>query len=245
MTTTHLRRDVRQNADAAGIDALHEGERRQRQRRRVEQEAGAFHREAEQPAAVAEQELDRMHRAAHRQHGKGSRRVMLAEIREVRQRRRQKCEHDCDRGADAHDASASRLDGFSATGVAMRLWRARSAAIHRVTGSRRGSARDSPARGRPRRRRLRRRIGAAHSVLRSPVEPSFRAMVRRWSGPAARCPRSRLGLLASSRPAPNSTTCQQESADRGYQQVSSRSAWRNGGTDRISPDPPRAATLVA
>jgi hypothetical protein len=40
---------------------------------------------------------------------------VLAEIREVRDRRRQDCEHDCDCGADALDSADSRLDAVLAT----------------------------------------------------------------------------------------------------------------------------------
>src|SRR6266566_2714887 len=117
MTVTDARRDVREHADAAGVDALDERERGQRQRGCVEQESTALHGETEQPASVAEQELQRMQRAAHRQDRKRRGSVVLTQVRQVRDRRRQEREHDRDGGADVHDSSASRLDVVSASRV--------------------------------------------------------------------------------------------------------------------------------
>src|SRR5256885_16683152 len=85
-------------------------ERRQRERRRIEEEATALHHEAEQPAAVAEQKPDRVQRATHRQHGKGSGGLVLAQVGQTRDGGRQGCEHDCDGGACAHSPPDSRLD---------------------------------------------------------------------------------------------------------------------------------------
>ncbi len=72
--SAHAEGQVGEDADAAGRDALHERERGEREGRDVEGEPAALHREAEQPAAIAQQQADRVQRAAQREGRQGGRR---------------------------------------------------------------------------------------------------------------------------------------------------------------------------
>ena len=68
----------------------------------VEREAAALEREAEEPAAIAEQRPRRVQRPPQRQCRQSGGRVVLAQIRDVRQRRRREREQERECGLNAH-----------------------------------------------------------------------------------------------------------------------------------------------
>ena len=98
----------REDADAARREALHERERGERQRDDVEAEARALEREAAQPIAIGEQDLQRAGRHAEREAGQGRDRVVLAQIGEVRQRRGRERKRNRDGGLGAHGPATLR-----------------------------------------------------------------------------------------------------------------------------------------
>jgi hypothetical protein len=87
---------VGEDTDAARSDALDEGQRRQRERDDIERKAAALQREAEQSAAVRQQYVRGMERAPQRESGQRGSRVVLAQVRDVRQRGRRKGEQERD-----------------------------------------------------------------------------------------------------------------------------------------------------
>ena len=106
-TVAETGRQVGEHADAARADRLHERERSQRERGRVEQKAARLQREPEEPAAVVEQQPQRVQRAAHREDWQRGGGVVLAEIRDVGQRCRRQREDEGDDGLEAQGGIAA------------------------------------------------------------------------------------------------------------------------------------------
>jgi hypothetical protein len=73
----------RQDGDPGRRHRLHQGERRQPQGRHVHEPARAFGPERDQPAAVAQQDLDRPEGTARRERWQPRRRVVLQRIGRV------------------------------------------------------------------------------------------------------------------------------------------------------------------
>jgi hypothetical protein len=102
VSAAHPGGHVREHADPACADALHDRQRRKRERRRVRREPAGLHREAEQPAAVAEEQPQRLNRAAQREGREQGGGVVLARVRDVGERRRNRCQDQPDDHVNGH-----------------------------------------------------------------------------------------------------------------------------------------------
>jgi hypothetical protein len=77
--------DESEDPDPACGHALHERERRECEGGDVEREAGALEREAEEPAAIPQQQCCGVERSSKRERRQGGSRIVLAQVRDVDQ----------------------------------------------------------------------------------------------------------------------------------------------------------------
>jgi hypothetical protein len=94
--------DVGEHPDPAGGNALHERQRCQRERGRVEQESPGLHGKAQQPPAARQQQVQRVQRPAHGEHRQRRRGIVLAQVGEVGERGGGGCQAEGDDGLRVH-----------------------------------------------------------------------------------------------------------------------------------------------
>src|SRR5437588_117416 len=97
-----------EEADSAGGGRLHERERRERERGDVEHPAADAGKEADEPAAVDEEDDERGNRAAEREPRQPAGRLVLGEVPPVERARRGERQREAAEERGGHPASASR-----------------------------------------------------------------------------------------------------------------------------------------
>jgi len=95
-TPSHPSRDEGEDADPSRGDALNEGQRRERKRGDVEREAAGLEREAGHPTAIGQERLHGVKRPPKRKSGQSGCGIVLAQVRDVRQRGGRERQQECD-----------------------------------------------------------------------------------------------------------------------------------------------------